>query len=329
MSQHDSRHSVDAQVVDAHLVESQVVNPQDLAQSVAQDTIRAHDSVGDIVKASGSSFFWAMRLLPKPRRQAIFAVYAFCRVVDDIADGDAPKDEKYEGLQAWRTHIKQLYLTKPEFDNNSPDRSILLILSHAIKTYGLAQDDFVAVIDGMQMDVDGPIVAPSHNELLLYCDRVASAVGRLCVPIFGQSDDKGRAVADHLGLALQLTNIIRDVPEDAEIDRLYVPHEYLRDNAINTQDPRSVAAHPHLPSICKTMGDEAEQAFARARAAIALCDPKAMRAPVIMMQVYYLNLKRLRAAGWQPQALRKRNALQRAAQKIEKLCVALRYSLFS
>ncbi|MEP1231099.1 MAG: squalene/phytoene synthase family protein, partial [Litorimonas sp.] len=151
-------------------------------------------------------------------------------------------------------------------------------------------------------------------------------VGRLCVPIFGQADEKGRAVADHLGLALQLTNIIRDVPEDAEIGRLYLPSELLDGEAITSRAPNAVANHSSLPRICETLGLRAEQAYDDAKAAIAQCDPKAMRAPIIMMNVYYLNLKRLRKSNWQPQALLKTGKLRRTGQKLEKLLVALRYS---
>jgi len=288
----------------------------------------AHNQVQDIVGHSGSSFFWAMRLLPKMRRQAIFAVYAFCREVDDIADGDLPIDNKRAALDEWRVQISELYTNPQTIDRSAPNAAILTILTDTIAAYNLKQDDFIAIIDGMQMDVDGPIIAPTMDDLLLYCDRVASAVGRLCVPIFGQPDEKGRKVADHLGLALQLTNIIRDVPEDAEINRLYLPRELLEQYSLNYDTPMVAANHANIPQICEKMGDIAEQAYDDAKKALALCNPKAMRAPIIMMRVYYLNLKRLRNHSWNPHALRAIKGPKRRLQKIKKLCVALRYGVF-
>jgi len=288
----------------------------------------AHQDIREIVERSGTSFFWAMRLLPKARRKAIFAVYAFCREVDDIADGDLPHTKKNAALNIWRGQIADVFTENNIVEKTTNNAAILTVLQNAIDVYGLKQADFMAVIDGMQMDINGPIIAPSYDELLLYCDRVASAVGRLCVPIFGQADEKGRNVADHLGLALQLTNIIRDVPEDADINRLYLPNELLEQNGIDSRNPADVANHPKLPMLCEALGTRAEQAYDDAQTAISQCNPKAMRAPIIMMRVYYLNLKRLRKVGWQPQALLHRSKVKRSVQKLEKLIVALRYGAF-
>lgn len=299
-----------------------------MSQGASTDLSWAHDNIRQIVEQSGTSFFWAMRLLPQARRQAIFAVYAFCREVDDIADGDLSRSNKHAQLDIWRQQITDLFTERHQIKKSANNAAILIILKDAIASYKLEQDDFIAVIDGMQMDIDGPIIAPSLDDLLLYCDRVASAVGRLCVPIFGQADAKGRAVANHLGLALQLTNIIRDVPEDANIGRLYLPEDLLVQNGIDTRIPAKVAHHPELPQICQSLGQRAQQAYDAAQIAINQCDTKAMRAPVIMMRVYYLNLKRLRKAGWQPQALLNPSKIKRGAQKLEKLIVALRYTIF-
>ena len=161
-----------------------------------------------LVASAGSSFFWAMRLLPPPRRRIVFAVYAFCREVDDIADGTRPTADKLRALDAWRDEIGRLYAGRPT-------RPTTRVLAGGIHRYGLDRRDFEAMIDGMASDAAGPMVAPTQAELDLYCDRVASAVGRLCVPVFGEPGAKGRAVADPLGRALQLTNILRDVDEDA------------------------------------------------------------------------------------------------------------------
>ena len=293
------------------------------------DIDSAHERVRDIVDASGTSFFWAMRLLPKERQQAIFAVYAFCREVDDIADEEGVDAEKRAALGQWRDAISGLYKTPQDYTSIDDNMAAtLFVLSHAIKDYDLHEADFQAVIDGMEMDAHGPVALTGMDALDLYCDRVASAVGRLCVPIFGQPDAKGREVADHLGRALQLTNIIRDVPEDAEIKRLYLPQDLLAKYQMDNKSPDEVAEHPNLPKVIMELGTLAQERYDSATAAIAQCDAKAMRAPIVMMKVYYQNLKRLRSVDWQPQTLRQQGKLTKAMRKAEKLIIGLRYGLF-
>ena len=301
-----------------------------IPQRLTMDVEHAHIRVKDIVAASGSSFFWAMRLLPKARRRAIFAVYAFCRQVDDIVDEDGQDKDKLIALNTWRRAIAGLYETpQAQMQDFGKDmNNILLILSEAIQTYELEEVDFQAVIDGMEMDAHGPVTLNDMETLNLYCDRVASAVGRLCVPIFGQADAKGREVANHLGQALQLTNIIRDVPEDAEIKRLYLPQDLLANFGIENQSPEAVAQHSNLPKACAALGMLAEERFDKAKLAISKCDAHAMRAPRVMMNVYYQNLKRLRSKGWQPHRLRQQGYATRIWRKFEKLLIGLRYGFF-
>ena len=300
-----------------------------MSQFNISDRQSAHERVREIVSASGTSFFWAMRLLPLERRQAIFAVYAFCRLVDDVADEEGLDADKRAELDQWRNAISGLFQTPQIFtpaDENMA--ATLFILSDAIKDYGLIEADFQAVIDGMEMDAHGPVALETMDVLDLYCDRVASAVGRLCVPIFGQPDEKGRLVADHLGRALQLTNIIRDVPEDAEIKRLYLPQDLLAKYEMDNKSPDDVAGHPNLPKAITELGRLAQDRYDSASAAIADCDATAMRAPIVMMKVYYQNLKRLRSVDWQPQTLRTQGKLTKAMRKAEKLIIGLRYGLF-
>jgi len=177
----------------------------DMTQHMQNDQALVNEIVGE----SGTSFFWAMRLLPKDRREAIFAVYAFCREVDDIVDEAGLDEEKRVALDQWRASIRGLYDGSTLEPINENMAAILSILAGAISEYNLEEVDFQAVIDGMEMDAHGPVALTDMAALDFYCDRVASAVGRLCVPIFGQADAKGREVANHLGRALQLTNIYR------------------------------------------------------------------------------------------------------------------------
>ena len=294
------------------------------------DNAAAHQQVKKIVEGSGSSFYWAMRLLPEERRKATFAVYAFCREVDDIVDENGIDHEKRAALDQWRLSISKLFSNSGNeitaLDKNMA--ATLHVLSHATQAYDLQEADFHAVIDGMEMDARGPVTLQTMDSLDLYCDRVASAVGRLCVHIFGQADANGRDVANHLGRALQLTNIIRDVPEDAEIDRLYLPQDLLATYGLDNQSPVYVAAHPDLHKICEVLGQQAERQFSKAKAAIASCDQKAMRAPIVMMNVYYQNLKRLRQADWNPQTLRNQGRIAQVRRKVEKFAIGLRHGIF-
>src|ERR1700752_2476372 len=161
-----------------------------------------------------------MRILPTAQREAMFQIYSFCRQVDDIADSDGPREERLAALQQWRDDIDALYRGAP------PPRLKDYVAS--VKTFGLKRDDFLSIVDGMEMDVPADIRAPDLATLDLYCDRVASAVGRLSVRVFGLDQKTGRDLAHYLGRALQLTNILRDLDEDAEIGRLYLPREALR-----------------------------------------------------------------------------------------------------
>jgi phytoene synthase len=177
----------------------------------------------------------------------------------------------------------------------------------------------------MEMDARGPVVAPSQEELDLYCDCVAGAVGRLCVHVFGEAD-AGQKVADHLGRALQLTNILRDVEEDAAIGRLYLPRDVLAREGLADMPPPAVARDVRLPAAMAAVGAMAERAFVDAGLALSFCDRAKMRPAVVMMMVYRRHLERLRANGWKP--LPPRTGFARAGAKIEKLWIALHYGLF-
>src|SRR5882672_8054152 len=195
-----------------------------------------------VERASGSSFYNAMRILPRAQRDAMFQIYSFCRQVDDIADSSGPRAQRREHLDRWRADIDALYAGKPV------PRTQGLIAP--VRDFGLGAEDFHAVIDGMEMDVVADIRAPDDATLDTYCNRVASAVGRLSVRVFGMEEQDGIALAHHLGRALQLTNILRDLDEDATFGRLYLPAEALRDAGITATEPAAVLASPALGKVC-------------------------------------------------------------------------------
>jgi len=277
------------------------------------------ERIADLVKKASSSFYWAMRILRKPKREAIFAVYAFCRAVDDVADGPIKLEVKHSALASWRNEINALF---DEASSPAPKFSIVQALKQPVNDFNLRKEDFLAVIDGMQMDADGPVIAPSHAELDLYCDRVAAAVGRLCVGIFGEPGEKGLNVAYHQGRALQLTNILRDVGEDASDGRLYLPKEYLKAHNISANDPALVMGQPGFAALWRQLADDAEQHYAKTYAGLAQCDRRKMRASYIMADIYHLNLTRMKALSDAQLADPLLN--KRLVGKFEKLVIALK-----
>jgi presqualene diphosphate synthase len=268
-------------------------------------------AVESVVRAAGTSFYRGMRILPPDRRAAMYAIYAFCRLVDDVADEPAPIEEKRRGLDAWRGRIAQVY----EGAASGPVERALLA---AVQRFGLRRADFLAVIDGMQMDAETAIVAPDRATLDLYCDRVASAVGRLSVRAFGDSSESADEVAWHLGRALQLTNILRDLGEDAERGRLYLAREWLEAAGV-PPDPTAALAAPGLPRACATAAAEAHAHFAGARGAMRRCDPRAMRPARVMGATYAAILRRIERRGWD------RPGERVSLPKWEKIWIAVRY----
>jgi presqualene diphosphate synthase len=243
-------------------------------------------------RASGSSFYNAMRILPRAQREAMFEIYSFCRQVDDIADSRAPRDTRREQLDCWRADIDALYAGKPVARTQE--------LLAPMRDFGLRREDFHAVIDGMEMDVIADIRAPDEATLDLYCNRVASAVGRLSVRVFGMGHQDGIALAHHLGRALQLTNILRDLDEDAMFGRLYLPREALQAAGIAATDPGAVLSSKALPAVCGRMVERAREHFAQADKIMARNPRRTVRAPRIMSEAYRLILDRLVARGWSP-----------------------------
>lgn len=240
--------------------------------------------------SSGSSFYLAMRILPAAQRDAMYQIYAFCRAVDDIADSDLPRAERVAALDQWRVDIDACYGGTP--------RASLAALTRHIHTFGLQREDFHAMIDGMAMDAVEDICAPDEATLDLYCDRVASAAGRLSVRVFGMQEAPGRALSHHLGRALQLTNILRDIDEDADINRCYLPRELLARDGIGASNPHQIAADAKLPRVCDTLVARAFAHFAEADAIMDASQRAHVKAPRIMSGVYRVLLERTVERGF-------------------------------
>ncbi len=235
-----------------------------------------------------------MRILPRAQREAMFEIYSFCRQVDDIADSTrpargAPRARSTAGAPTSTRSMPASAAARSQ-GSGAP-----------VRQFGLRREDFHAVIDGMEMDVVADIRAPDDATLDLYCDRVASAVGRLSVRIFGMEEADGIALAHHLGRALQLTNILRDLDEDAAIGRLYLPAEALRAAGIAANDPAAVLSRARRSRrSVRGVVERARRHFAEADAIMARSPRRAVRAPRIMGEAYTLILDRLTARGWSP-----------------------------
>ena len=282
--------------------------------AAASELAHAKDHARRVVEASGTSFFWGMRILPKPRREAMYAIYAFCREVDDIADRDGPIEQKRADLAAWRQEIETLYAGRPSLPTS-------LALLPAIEAFDLPKAEFLAVLDGMEMDAREAMVAPAMDDLLLYCRRVAGAVGMLSIHAFGDTRPAARDLAVAEGEALQLTNILRDLAEDAERGRLYLPAELLDSHGMSGLAPSQVLKHPELPALCRSLAARAGARFSEARDLLAQCDRQRLRPATLMLEAYSAILARLVAADW-------RDPLQRVSlPKAQKLWLVLRYGL--
>src|SRR5882724_8890314 len=275
------------------------------------ETAAANPGYG--TSASGSSFYAAMRILPHAQREAMFQIYSFCRQVDDIADSNGPREERLAALQQWRDDIDALYRGAP------PARLKDYVAS--VTTFGLRREDFLAIVDGMEMDVPADIRAPDMATLDLYCDRVASAVGRLSVRVFGLPQDDGILLAHHLGRALQLTNILRDIDEDAGLGRLYLPREGLLLAGIISTDPLVVISDRALPKVCAPLAERAKLHFQKADEIMNRNKRRAVRAPRIMSKYYRAILDLLLARGFASPRTPVR------VTKMARIAILLRYAL--
>jgi phytoene synthase len=223
-----------------------------------------------------------MRLMPRPRREAMFALYDLARALDDITDGPGQPAAKRAALDEWRQEIDRLYV-------GTPTRALTCALLPVLQRFNLPRREFDELINGMVMDVDGPLVAPARAVLDLYCRRVAGTIGRLALPIFGADGPAEQELALYLGRALQLTNILRDLQADAAIGRLYVPTEYLTAAAITDRDPQAVLRHPRFNEAAQHLVADARDAFGAAEACLAHCNRRALW-PALAMRAAYSGL---------------------------------------
>ncbi len=249
-----------------------------------------HDYCQDKAAKSGSSFYYSFMFLPSERRQAITALYAFCREVDDVVDECHDLSLAQTKLEWWRQEVGRVY-------NGTPTHPVGLALKDVIKGFRLPQEQLLEIIDGMAMDLSQTRYL-DFKGLQLYCYRVASVVGLLAAEIFGYQDRQTLKYAHDLGLAFQLTNIIRDVGEDARRGRIYLPIEDLQRFDVPAKDLLEARYSDAFRELMAFQAERAEKFYDQAFAQLPAIDRKAQRPGLVMAAIYRTLLREIARDGF-------------------------------
>ena len=239
-----------------------------------------------------TSFYYAFVVLPRPQREAIIAVWDFCRAVDDVVDepGVRGSEEIRATLNQWRDELARCY-------GGAPLTTQGTALQPWIRHFDLSRQPFSDLIDGVEMDLDHNRYE-SFEDLREYCWRVASTVGLICIEIFGQRSDRAREYAVNLGIALQLTNILRDVGSDAELGRIYLPQEDLRRFGCSDDDLRAGSMTAAVRELMAFEAGRATEYYDKAAALREGLDARPLVAAEIMGRIYHETLHRIERAGY-------------------------------
>ena len=249
--------------------------------------------VSQLTRRSRSNFYYAFFTLPRPRREALYAVYAFCRTVDDVADLGQARGVDAGALRAelrrWRGEVAACY-----GQGGPTAHPIAQRLADAVHTYRIPREALEAIIDGVEMDLDA-VSYETEDDLYPYCYRVASAVGLAAIEIFGYSDPRAREYAVNLGVALQLTNIMRDVGSDARAGRVYVPRRDLKAFGVTMEDLRDARYTPAFVSLMEHQAARARRYYRAAREAFPRADARSLVPAEIMGRIYRALLGEIEA----------------------------------
>ncbi len=239
---------------------------------------------------SGSSFYYSFLFLPTAQRRAITALYAFCREVDDVVDECSDHAVARTKLAEWRDEVARLYKDKPQ-------HLVTQALLEPVKRFNLAQEHLLEIIDGMEMDLERTHYA-TFKELSLYCYRVASVVGLLSAQIFGYEDRQTLKYAHDLGMAFQLTNILRDVKEDVARGRVYIPDEELTRFGVTLEDLRTGTMHDGMRRLLQFQAERARHYYDSAFQRLPEVDRYRQRSGIIMAAIYLTTLDRIITLGY-------------------------------
>lgn len=244
----------------------------------------------DRTAKSGSSFYYSFLFLPEQKRRAIMALYAFCREVDDVVDEINEDQVARVKLNWWREEIQRLF-------HGNPQHPVTLALKPQLNNFKLDEKYFVDIIDGMQMDLDFNHYK-NFEDLSLYCYRAASAVGLLTIEIFGYTNKQTINYAHDLGMALQLTNILRDVREDAKRDRVYIPTDELDQFKVKPEDFLKAETPDNVHDLFKYQSDRAKRYYKSALEKLPDEDRYTQRSGIIMKSIYESLLDEIEQDGF-------------------------------
>lgn len=270
-------------------------------------------NIKKMVKRSGTSFFWSMRLLPTPKRNAMYTIYAFFRHIDDIVDGSLPNEKKIELINAWREELNNIY------DKKVPTTDIGRKIYKNCMRFKLPKSEFVKMLDSISMDLPIPIQAPNMDEFNQYCRGVAGVPGNLTLRIFGCEDEiLIEQLSETLGRALQITNILRDIKEDAQAQRIYIPAEMLEYAGISSRDPHIVLVDKNLAIAREKLSQIADMDYKKAFELIKTLPNKHVRSIRMIAEIYKRYFDIMQNRGWEVISPKPK------ISKLNKLCLILR-----
>ncbi len=245
---------------------------------MTNDLDEAYRHCERIARASASSFFWTFRLLPREQRRAMCALYAFSRLTDDLADSDEPAEDRRTQLIGWRSELDVAL----RGESRSP---LWQALHDAAVRFAIPAEYLYAIVDGVAMDLVPPRYE-TFDDLRHYCYHVASAVGLSCIHVFGFEDDRAKSLAETCGVAFQLTNILRDLLDDAQQGRIYLPREELAQFDCAPEDFRQPAMSPQVRELLRFQIARAERLYNEAAPLATLLHPRGRRAFTLMFATY-------------------------------------------
>lgn len=261
-----------------------------IAMPAPADVSQAYAYCQAITRRAARNFYFAFITLPAKRRRAIYAAYAFCRIADDIADGDAPLPDKRTQLAALRQGLDRALA-------GAPGGPVLTALADAVRAYRVPHRLFHDVLDGVEMDLT-PRRYETFEDLRAYCERVASAVGLVCIEVFGYRDARARQAAADLGLAMQLTNILRDLREDAARGRAYLPQEDLRRFGYTDGELRNGVRNERFVAMMRFQAERARRYFASGATLVPLVPWRSRPCPAVLHAIYRRLLDRMEQRGF-------------------------------
>ena len=258
---------------------------------MATELDQAYDHCQRIAKEHAKNFYYAFKTLPTDKRRAIYATYAFCRLCDDIADEEMPLEEKDRQFAATRRMLDD----SMRGDNDGP---VFTALQDAAKVFGIPKEYFEEVIEGVEMDLTKTRFA-NFEELREYCHKVASVVGLVCIEVFGYEDPRAKEYAIDLGLAMQITNILRDVKEDAERGRVYLPLDEIERYGYSVEELMAGVVNEPFRRLMAHQAQRARAYFKSGGRLLPLIDQESRVCPAVLHGVYSALLDRIEASGFE------------------------------